>query len=154
MRLQAVLPIGSTSAIEADVDGFAAAQERLRAALGVDAVFIVPAGGETWPPGTPIDPETGRPYDPFLEPETQDEAAEIALRCSFVHRPLSEADPRATPIGPVDSGSAALIVPAADYPTVAAATRVRVGEETWDVQQFRFDVALTVPRWIAYLEHA
>jgi hypothetical protein len=37
---------------------------------------------------------------------------------------------------------------------VAAAVRVRVGEETWDVQQFRYDLALTVPRWLAYLEHS
>lgn len=137
-----------------NVAGFRAAQARLRAALGVDAVFVIPAGGETWPAGTPIDPETGRPYDPFLEPENPTAPTEVTLRCSFVHRPLDTADPQATPIGPADRGSAALVITEDDYPQVIGATRVRVGEETWDVQQFRFDVALTVPRYIAYLEHA
>jgi hypothetical protein len=136
-----------------DVAGFASAQVALRAALGVDAVFLIP-GEATWPAGTPLDPETGKPYDPFLEPESATATQEITVRCSFVHSPLTSADPEATPIGAADRGSAALVVPLADYPTVRAATRVRVGAETWDIQQFRYDLALTVPRWIAYLEHA
>jgi hypothetical protein len=136
-----------------DVTGFAAAQVRLRAALGVDAVFIIP-GAKTWPAGTPLDPETSVPFDPFLEPETVTADAEVTLRCSFVHRPLETADPSASPIGAIDRGASALIITAADYPSVAAAVRVRVGEETWDVQQFRYDLALTVPRWLAYLEHS
>lgn len=141
-------------AIGPDVAGVADAQVRLRAALGVDAVFVIPVSGETWPAGTPLDPETGRAYDPFLEPETFTAAVEVTVRCSFVHRPLAEADPAASPIGAVDRGSAALILTPVDYATVSEATRVRVDVETWDVQQFRSDVALGVPRWIAYLEHA
>lgn len=139
--------------VHPDVAGFRAAQARLRGELGVDAVFIIPESS-TWPADTPIDPETGQPYDPFTTPETTAPAQEVTVRCSFVHRPLAEADPRSTPIGPMDVGSAALIVPIEDFDTVRPATRVRVGEEVWDIQLFRYDLALTVPRWIAYLEHA
>jgi hypothetical protein len=136
-----------------DVGGFADAQERLRQALGVDVVFIIPPA-QTWPPGTPLDPETNRPYDPFLDPEPNAGDVEITVRCSFVHRPFANLDPESMPAGFADQGDAALIVPLARYPDVKAATRVRLGEDTWDVQAFRYDVSLTVPRWIAYLERA
>jgi hypothetical protein len=29
-----------------------------------------------------------------------------------------------------------------------------IGEGTWDIQRFRYDLALSVPRYIAYLERA
>lgn len=136
-----------------DVAGFRAAQAKLRTVLGVDAVFEI-AGTPTWPAGTPLDPETNRPYDPFLEPESSAADVEITKRVSFVHRPLDAADPAATPIGSIDRGTAAVIVAEEDHVDVAAAGRVRVAGETWDLQAWRHDVALTVPRWIAYLEHA
>jgi hypothetical protein len=136
-----------------DAAAFADAQLRLRAALGVDAVFVIP-GSVTWPPGTPIDPESGVPYDPFLTPDSTTADTEVTVRCSFVHRPLDTADPAATPVGTFDRGSAALIIPDAAIDSVRDATRVTIGEEVWDIQLVRFDVALQVPRWIAYLEHA
>jgi hypothetical protein len=118
-----------------DVAGFRAAQARLREVLGVDAVFII-ASALTWPPDTPLDPETGRPYDPFLEPVTPEVDVQVTVRCSFVQRPLVAADPTLSPIGSIDRGSAALVVAEADQPAVKDAVRVIVG------------------RWIAYLEHA
>jgi hypothetical protein len=136
-----------------DVIGFADAQQRLRNELGVDAVFFIP-GTPTWPAGTPLDPETNKPYDPFLDPDVPGADQLVTVRCSFVHHPLVSADPAATPLGAADSGNAALIVPPDRYPDVKQATRVTVGDEVWDVQIFRYDLALTVPRWIAYLEHA
>jgi hypothetical protein len=108
----------------------------------------------SWPAGTPLDPETGKPYDPFLDPETATGTTEVTVRCSFVHAPLSSIDPSATPFGVGDTGDAALIVPLASYQDIKTATRVVIGEDTWDIQRFRYDVALTVPRWIAYLERA
>lgn len=136
-----------------DPADFADAQQRLRDALGVDAVFLIP-GEPTWPAGTALDPETGRPFDPFIDPESSTADTEVTVRCSFVHRPLDTADPAATPIGTFDRGSAALIIPAAAINDMQDATRVRVGEETWDIQLIRYDFALQVPRFIAYLEHA
>jgi hypothetical protein len=136
-----------------DLSGLRQAQDALRAVLGVDAVFLI-AGVLAWPPGTPLDPETSKPYDPFLDPIAPAVDTEVEIRCSFVHHPLQSADPQASPIGAGDLGEAALIIAEADYPLVADATRVRVGVELWDIQQFRYDIALTVPRWLAYLERA
>lgn len=136
-----------------DIDGFAEAQEALRQKLGVDCVFLTPSAPQ-WPPDTQLDPETGKPFDPFLEPVNPTADSAVTVRCSFVHRPLRHIDPRQSPFGDGDEGDAALIVPLARYQDVRAATRVVIGEDTWEIQRFRYDVALTVPRWIAYLERA
>lgn len=136
-----------------NLEGFADAQAALREALGVDAVFLIASEPE-WPPGTPLDPETGKPYDPFLEPIDPEVDTEVTVRCSFVHRPLQGIDPAQSPIGAGDLGDAALIIPIDRYDDVRTATRVRVGVELWDVQQFRYDVALGTERWLAYLERA
>jgi hypothetical protein len=135
------------------VEGFRDAQAALREALGVDAAFLIASEPE-WPPGTPLDPETGNPYDPFLEPVNPTTDTEVIVRCSFVHRPLQGIDPAASPIGAGDLGDAALIIPLERYDDVRTATRVRVGVELWDIQQFRYDVALGTERWLAYLERA
>lgn len=136
-----------------DAAGLADAQRRLRDKLGVDVTFTT-TGAATWPAGTPLDPETSRPYDPFLEPDVPGSETAVTIRCSFVHRPLVGDDPAATPIGPGDRGSAVLIVDIDDYPAVKDARRAQVGVEAWDVQDWRFDTALGVDRWLAYLERA
>jgi hypothetical protein len=141
-----------------DLTGFHAAQRRLVAQLGTDAVFLV-RGEASWPAGTQLDPETSKPYDPFLEPEIPATETEITLRCSFVHRPFTPGmwgglDTPQTPIGVVDRGIAALIVAVEDYPRVRTAYRVTVGAELWDVEDWRYDVLAGYQRWIVYLEHA
>lgn len=138
--------------------GVAGAMNRLREHLGVDATFLV-RGEPVWPAGTPIDPETGRPYDPFLEPEVPTEETEVTVRCSFVHRPFAPGamggmDMGTSPLGQADRGLAGLIVSEADYPQVQGAHRVRVGLETWDVELWRHDTSLTVGRYVCFLEHS
>jgi hypothetical protein len=93
---------------------FADAQRRLRAKLGVDVVFLIASDPE-WPPGTPLDPETGKPYDPFLDPLVAQVDTEVTKRCSFVHRPLQGIDPTASPIGPGDLGEATVIIDVDDW---------------------------------------
>lgn len=136
-----------------DFAGFKEAQERLRELAGVDATFLI-AAAPTWPDGTPLDPETGRPYDPFLEPVDPQADAEIVVRASFVSKPLLSEDPAASPIGAQDRGGATLIVTPEDYAAVKGAYRVRVGSETWELQEWRNDIVGGMERWLAYLEHA
>jgi len=52
-----------------NIAGFMEAQSRLRNLLGSSATFRVPVGA-TYPPGTPVDPQSGRPYDPTIQPTT------------------------------------------------------------------------------------
>ena len=143
----------SSARVGPSLAGFVEAQETLRARMGVDAVFLI-RGEQTWPPDTPLDPETGRPFDPFLEPDDPIADAVVVVRCSFVSRPVQSEDPAASPIGAIDRGNAALIVDVDSHALVADAYRVRVGAEVYDVQDWRWDSVAGMERWIAYLEHA
>ena len=55
------------SGVTPDHAGFRDAQRRLRAAFGEPVRFLAPAVDE-YPPGTRLDPDTGTPYDPTIEP--------------------------------------------------------------------------------------
>lgn len=50
-----------------DIAAFHEAQSRLRNQLGTDAVFHI-YGEPVYPPGTQLDAETGRPFDPAIRP--------------------------------------------------------------------------------------
>lgn len=145
-------------ALTPDVAGFADAQRRLRSQLGVNATFLIPAA-VTWDPAEPLDPETGRPYDPFAEPASGGGFDEQVARVSFVSRPLGSARTSAGafgegPVGKVDQSVAALIVDVADYDRVKNATDVVVNDHQWEIQQFRHDELAANKRWIVYLEDA
>lgn len=64
----------------ADLAGFADAQQRLRDELGETVVFYADPV-VTFPPGTPLDPETGVPFDPTVT-ATSSAAASATARCS------------------------------------------------------------------------
>lgn len=141
-----------------DTAGFADAQHRLRQALGVDVVFKVPVA-PTWDPAEPLDPETGRPFDPFATPTSGGGTVDFTKRCSFVNRPLrgqgtGKADFPSTPLGRVDSFAAALIVANEDYEDVKDATRCVVVQNTWAIDGFEMDSLAGVKRWLAFLVDA
>lgn len=71
--------------MEPDLAGFADAQERLRDAFGELVVFLKPVEA-TWPPGTPLDPETNRPYDPVVLPSSSGQASAV-VNCDLAYRP-------------------------------------------------------------------
>lgn len=137
-----------------DVAGFREAQKRLRQRLGVDVVFLVPQA-PTWPDGTQLDPETGRPYDPFAEPASGGDDQEVTVRCSLVNRALTPLDPTVTTaVGDQDIAEAALIVDEADFATVQGARRCRVLARTWRIAELKLDELAGDARYIAYLEPA
>lgn len=137
-----------------NLTGFQGAMERLRQQTGVDCVFTTP-DEPTYPPDVAIDPDTGRPYDPFATPTVPAVPGTATVRCGFAHRVGGGADDaQPSPLGAIDAGSAALIIAEADYPTVKDATRVRVVDEVYDIEMFRQDVRFGHVRWIAFLEHA
>lgn len=65
----------------ADLAGFADAQQRLRGQFGEEVTFFYPEQF-LYPAGTPIDPETGEPYDPTVVPISAS-AASAVVRCNF-----------------------------------------------------------------------
>jgi hypothetical protein len=144
--------------IKPDTDGFRDAQRRLRQELGAAATFYMRSPA-TWAPDEPIDPDTGRPFDPFAEPASGGEDREVVKLVSYVARPLTSGralggDSAAAPIGNVDMTTAAVIVDVDDYPEVKDAHRVKVADTVYDVEMWRFDTLGPVERTIAYLEKA
>lgn len=136
-----------------NLTGFIAAQRRLRQKLGQDVTFIVP-GAATYPPGTRLDPETGRPFDAFLE-ATGGGATEVVVRASIVSRPLI-GDPndhlRGTPIGPFASDQVAFLVDADDFEPIRGATEARVMGTTFRITDKRPDGIGGLQRWVVFGE--
>lgn len=121
-----------------DIAGFAEAQHRLRQELGIDVTFGIPVA-PVWPDGTPLDPETGRPYDPTVDPASGGGTTAVTKRVALVFRPIrvNVEDPLD---GDVRSGlrrdeSIALAIDTADYLDVRNATEVAVGDIDYKVTE-------------------
>lgn len=133
--------------------GLAEAQRKLRQHFGQDLAWITPAE-ETWPEGTEINPESGRPYDPEVEPETSGEVRTI-VRCNVVARPIGGKAPvgdqvTKKAIGWLKEEGIVLIVDIADYHLVRNATEVEYGGETYTIRDDDHDYLGPVDRWLFY----
>ena len=134
--------------------GFADAQARLREQFGHDLTFYT-AGVPTWPPGVALDPETGTPYDPTIDPVDTGEAQAI-VRVSVVSRPLglsrtgvSDSSERKA-IGWVEEGGVVLIVDPDDWDQVENATEFTYADERYAVRQTDHDYLGPVERYLIY----
>lgn len=59
-----------------DLTGFAEAQAALRTKLGSPVTFLGPPT-YTWPGGTPINVDTGMPFDPTVDPVTTTQTSDV-----------------------------------------------------------------------------
>lgn len=143
--------------MQPDLAGFRAAQASLATAFGATVTFSIPPDADdvTWPDDTPLDPETGLPFDPVIEPESGGEATEVEATAQVVHRTVGQGDQ--TPFGPlgwVESADIALILSVDDKAEVEAATEVVVFGERQRVISFRPDGIQpdVVDRWLCFVE--
>lgn len=136
-----------------DIQGFQDAQERLREALGQEITFLVPQV-PVWPPGTQLDPETQKPYDPTIKPVSGDGFEEVVKTCTVIFRPIrvNVEDPIGTEAaGLRKSTSMALLIDPDDYPDVEDATQASVAGTDYKITDFENDTELA-NRHIAFLE--
>lgn len=70
-----------------DITGFREAQDLLRRELGTDVTFKLPVA-PVYAAGVKIDPQTGRPYDPLIQPESGGGHTTVVVRASPVFRPI------------------------------------------------------------------
>lgn len=141
-----------------DVAGFKAAQDRLIDVLGEDVVFLIPQTA-TWPPGTPLD-DTGRPYDPTVDPVSGDGFDEITKHCGVIVKPPSQLRPQddvqTSPGGNLSDMDIIVTVRQADFAAVQNAARLRRLTKTFAVVEWKdmatVPVAFTPDRWIVYGE--
>jgi hypothetical protein len=115
-----------------DIAGFADAQERLRVGFGELVVFLRPPE-LTWPDGTALDPETGRPYDPMVAGSAVQSSG--AVNCTIAFKGRDE-DVKWTALGLTEAEDALLICDlAAASAASGAQSAVFRGEEYLVVAQ-------------------
>lgn len=138
-----------------DIAGFRDAMDRLRGAMGGDVTFHIPQP-KTWPVGTPLDPETGEPYDPAIQP-TSSGFDDVVKHVGIVTKPISTsregADVRFEAGGEFSGMDAILDLAAADYPDVQDATEVTMLGRRFRIMEANPGaIAGTTDRYVVYLE--
>lgn len=138
-----------------DIAGFFDAQARLRQQTGVDATFIIPTD-PVWPPGTALNPETGKPFDPTVVATSAGVPVEVVVRCSILTRLVgaigNPTEDRAG--GSFSGGSIALGVPEERRDEIDGATDVTVADVRYRVKDIKPDPAFNdVRRFIVFAEN-
>lgn len=107
-----------------DLAGFRNAAIRMRAEMGADVPFFTRTDG-TFPADTPLDPETGRPFDPAVA-ESGSAWGSAMVRAGVYTKPVVGADDDAiaNAVGWFEEGRIVLDVDPDDYASVEAATEV------------------------------
>lgn len=135
----------------ADLAGFAAAQQRLRGQFGEAAVFLQ-APVFTYPGGTPIDPDTGAPYDPVITPTSSAQAsATVNVNVAFeAYRAGRDRDDQPGAIGFVDRAHIMLIADLQDRSQCEGAISVLVREQLYKVTAMKVDGIGQLQRWLTF----
>lgn len=119
--------------------GLADAQVRLRAKTGEDVEFFW-STGETWPPNVNLDPETGRPFDPSVEPIASGVASGVA-RCNVAFRPVQGLNDSAdeTAIGNIQRADVVLITSVESWEDIKQATTFHAKGDRFKITQYHAD---------------
>jgi len=122
------------------LDGFADAQRRLRDKVGMQVSFFTPVAS-SYPAGTPLNPETGRPYDPTIKPLASGFTS-AAVKCSIVRRPFGAKTSditETTALGLMGTENVGLIMGSASWPPVSAATEFEVFDARFEIRDTTYD---------------
>lgn len=134
-----------------DIAGFKAAQTRLRDVLGTEANFKVP-GPRTYPPGTQLDPQTSRPYDPAIRPLTEPVTTKTHKVGVLTRVPNARFEPEKSTWGGLRRGDTIII-----QMDPAVATDVQDATEV-EIKGLNFTISEVIPdpslddRFLGYLE--
>lgn len=129
-----------------DLAGFRAAQQRKRDELGEDVLFLHEPS-ITFPPGTPTDPETGRPYDPVLTPTASARASAI-VRCAVAVDWGTREDVEDTPAGIFARGDVMAIAPSGAASAIDGAIELEVRGVRYSVRSQTFDGVAGIDRFL------
>jgi hypothetical protein len=118
-----------------DLEGFRQAQIRLREKFGRDCIFLTPIERE-WPLGVPLNTETGRPFDPTIEPSDGGGFASASMRALVIDSP-PEGETTRTPAGWFEEGHMVLSLDIEDDPSPA--THVSTFDQLWEIRDIDVD---------------
>lgn len=135
-----------------NIDGFVAAQNRLREKLGMDVTVYAPIA-PTYPPGTILDPDSGLPYDPSIEPLGSGFVSDT-LRASVLNKHLRPEDETETnAAGIFQATSVVLNIAVDDWPRASAATEFEVLERRYVIRDAYPDgLGNRTTRWLIFGE--
>lgn len=136
--MRAVVPITTPPLADTEIGGpslagFRDAQDRLRALTGELVTFLGPVQ-VTFPPGTRLDPQSGRPYDPTITPSSSARAS-AAVKAGVVS---SLGDGQAQPLGWTPEADVMLHMPSAAASAASAAEFMLRGK-LWKVTGRHFE---------------
>jgi hypothetical protein len=139
-----------------DFAGFEDAQRRLRAALA-RTVIVHSTTPAVYPPGTPLDPESGEPHDPTIAPESGGEDVSQVINARVHGAAFMGAGAAAfggrevtDQLGIHSTRDVALVVEPELYDDVKDARTFEVDDQTFAVQNVVHDEIAHAPRVIVY----
>lgn len=145
--------------VEPDFEGFELAQRRQHALFDGDIVFLIPTdvGDLTFPANTSLDPETGQPIDPTIEPTTGGTPTEIRVKGAVAGQRTGAADIDASvagsALGTVESGNCMVILQPEVKPLVEDATECEIWDKRWRITEWRPDgLRANADRWLVFVE--
>lgn len=136
-----------------DLEGFRKAQIALREKLGRDCIFLTPVDA-TYASGVPLNTETGRPFDPTIEPVSGGGFASASFRALIIDNPPSDdADTTRTPAAWFEEGHMVLSLDPDD--DVEEAAQVETFGQIWEIRDIDLDGLGDVPhRKLVHVEKA
>jgi len=122
-----------------DLAGMKDAQVRLRRYTGEDVIFYTPTG-EEWPPDTELDPQSGKPYDPLIDPIASGWAS-AAVNANLAFRPVSGLNDQVAelPIGNLELGQIVAILDIDEAQGVTDATEFDAKGDHYKITQRKDD---------------
>lgn len=126
------------------LNGFADAQDQKRGLLGSDVTFLQ-AAQVTFPPGTPINPDTSEPYDPTIEPAASAQASAV-VRCGVYFRALvrgSGGEAAAGAAGWEEVTRIFAIAPYAARPQIEGSVELIFHEDRFKIHTIKVDELVT-----------
>jgi hypothetical protein len=140
--------------IQPDIAGFRAAMDDARAAFGEPVDFHLPTP-PVWPAGTPMDEDTGMPFDPTIEPESGGGFTTTTKNVLVIYHAIGpglSAPQASEPAGVMKGESVVLDVSVPDYPDVENATEATVSGTRYAITDRQDDGILGRDRVLIFCE--
>jgi hypothetical protein len=152
---RAIIPLQAPNAnILPDIAGFEQAMEQARSVFGQPVTFHIPQP-TVWPADTPIDEDTGQPFDPTVEPESGGEFVDVPKTVLVIYHAIGpglEAPQASEPAGVLRGETAVLDVALSDYPDIEPATEVTIQNTRYTVEDRQDDGVVGRDRMLIFLE--
>lgn len=129
--------------MEPDLAGFRDAQERLRDHFG-SIVTMLGDVQVSFPPGTRLDPQTGRPYDPTVQPVASAQVTAV-VKANVTYKPMAGDPSKPAAIGWIDTAEVMLSLASAAASAASEANAFLIRGERFQVVANHFDGIADVP---------